>query len=97
MTISTGPIDEILRYLRKNIKKGYTLDSLSQALINQGYSKFEINRALKKLDQILINEAPILKTKPRITREIVPENQEESFQVPQEKKEDSWLKKFLNY
>ena len=41
------------------------------ALINQGYSKIAIERALKKVDEELANSAPILKTKPEIKYEVI--------------------------
>jgi len=36
-----GLMDEITDYIKKNLKKGYTQDSLKYALINQGYSKIK--------------------------------------------------------
>ena len=62
---------QIVDYLRKNLKKGYTKESLKWALINQGHSKLEIEDALKKLEQEMANQAPVLKTKPEIKYEIV--------------------------
>jgi len=63
-------IEELIDYIKINLKKGYTKESLKWALIEQGNSKREIERAFKKLDQDLAERAPILKTKPEITREL---------------------------
>jgi len=41
-------MDELVDYIKKNLKKGYTKEALKWALINQGYSKLEVERALKK-------------------------------------------------
>ena len=62
-----GLIDELSNYVKKNIKKGYTKDSLRWALINQGYSRIEVEKAITRSDEILAAEAPLLKTKPEIT------------------------------
>jgi hypothetical protein len=76
-------MQEIEDYVKKNLKKGYTKESLKWALINQGYSKLEVDKAIKRADESLANQAPILKTKPIIKHEIIePKNlaeQKKSF------------------
>lgn len=62
---------QLVDYLRKNMKKGYTRESLKWALINQGHSRLEIDKAFQKLQEDLANSAPILKTKPEIKYEII--------------------------
>ena len=64
-------LDELTDYVKKNLKKGYTLDSLRVALINQDYSKIEIEKAIKRAQQELAQEAPVLKTKPQIEHKII--------------------------
>jgi len=62
---------EIVTYLKKNFKKGYTQESLRWALLNQNYSKIEVERAMRRANEELANEAPILKTKPEIEHKII--------------------------
>ncbi len=64
-------VAELAEYIKKNLKKGYTTDSLKWALVNQGHSKFEVEKALKKADMDLAINAPILETKPEIKYELV--------------------------
>ena len=64
-------MSEIVSYIKKNLKKGYTKESLKWALLNQGYSRLEVEKALKRADQELSEEVPELKTKPEIKYEIV--------------------------
>lgn len=64
-------IGELSEYIRKNLKKGYTPESLKWALVKQGHSKMEVEKALKKVDEELAKSAPVLKTKPEITYEIL--------------------------
>mgnify|MGYP001571649041 CR=1 FL=1 len=63
--------DELTEYIKKNLKKGYTLDSLRVALTNQYYSKLEIDKAIKRAQSQLAEEAPILKTKPQIEHKVI--------------------------
>lgn len=65
-------LKQLVDYIRKNLKKGYTKESLKWALINQGHSRLEIDKAFQKLEEELAHNAPILKTRPEITREIIP-------------------------
>jgi len=75
---------ELVDYFKKNLKKGYTKESLKFALIDQGNSRVEVERALFAAEKELASEAPILKTKPEIKYEIIKidsdgENSKKSF------------------
>ena len=71
MPKGTDYINNLTSYLKKNVKKGYPLDSLKWALINQGHSKIEIEKAIKIVQDELVHEAPVLETKPEIKYELV--------------------------
>lgn len=62
-------------YLKKNLKKGYTEDSLKWALIRQGYSRTAVEKAMEQVHRELASEAPIIKEKPTITHEVVAEDE----------------------
>ena len=64
---------DILEYLKKNLSKGYTLESLKIALIKQGYLGVLIDQSIIKLNQELAKKAPVFKEKPRIKYEILDE------------------------
>ncbi len=64
-------IGKISEYIRKNLKKGYTKESLKWALIKQGHSRLEVEKAIMYVDAELAKQAPILKTKPHITLEVI--------------------------
>ena len=66
--------EELVSYIKKNLRKGYTLDSLKWALIGQGYSKTSVERAIEELNKELAKKAPILKEKPVIKYDIIDEN-----------------------
>lgn len=65
---------KLVSYLKKNIKKGYTIDSLKWALINQGYTRILVEDAIIQANRELAQKAPVLKEKPVIKYEIVDEH-----------------------
>ncbi len=87
MTIN--PHNELLIYFKKNLSKGYTIESLKIALVKQGYSSISISRALKEINEELAKKAPVFKEKPKIKYEVIDENDN-----PVETKK-SFLKRFF--
>jgi hypothetical protein len=85
-------LDQLTNYLKRNLKKGYTKESLKWALVGQGHPKLEIERAFKKVEEEMVREAPLLRTKPKITYEVV----EPEINVKPEKKK-SFLNKWFSY
>ena len=85
-------LNQLVSYIKKNLKKGYTEESLKWALVNQGHSKPQIEKALKRVEQELAREAPILKTKPKITYEIIEPKTNTSVEI--ENKKSFWDKLF---
>lgn len=65
---------QLVNYFKKNLSKGYTSDSLKYALINQGYSRVAVERAIEQAHKELAEKAPIFKEKPKIKYEIIGEN-----------------------
>jgi len=65
---------KVVDYFKKNLLKGYTIDTLRWALINQGYSRTLVERAIVQANKELAEKAPILKEKPVIKYEIIGED-----------------------
>lgn len=59
-------IQQLANYVKKNISKGYTQDSLKWALINQGHSRTEVEKAIKIANEQLAMQAPKMVEKPII-------------------------------
>ena len=72
--MAENPMDNIIEYIKKNLKKGYDMNTLKFALIGQGYSKVAVEQAMKRATQELAEKAPILKTKPVIKYEVMDEH-----------------------
>ena len=81
-------IQQIANHLKKNIAKGYTMDSLKFSLMKQGYSRISIEKAIELANEQLAAEAPMMKEKPEIKYTTVPEIVEQ--------KQSLW-KKFKNF
>ncbi len=69
-----GYLRNIVNYLKKNLTKGYTFESLKWALIKQGYSRTIVEKAIEQVNKELAEKAPVLKEKPKIKYEIIDEN-----------------------
>ena len=80
---------KIIDYLKKNLTKGYTIESLKWALVNQGYSRSEVYKAIEMAHKELADEAPILKEKPVIKYEVLDEENK-----PVEVKQSFWKRLF---
>lgn len=72
MTRKEDYSNKIVAYIKINLKKGYTKESLKWALVNQGHSRSEVVKALENVESELASEAPIIKTNPEITYESEP-------------------------
>lgn len=72
--------EELIRHIKKNISKGYKEESIKWALINQGYSRTAVERALRKaLKEIDEDAAAKEKSKkdsekPKITYQVYDQN-----------------------
>jgi hypothetical protein len=71
-----GYIQQLADYIKKNIAKGYTIESLRTALENQEYSRVSIDNAIVLANKQLAAAAPKMQEKPRIKYEIMPEVEE---------------------
>ncbi len=71
-TRKTDYIQQLADYVKKNLSKGYTLESLKWALVNQGYSRTEVERAISLANEQLASSAPKMIEKPKITIETIP-------------------------
>jgi len=85
--VQFGSLRQVVDYLKKNISKGYTMESLKWALMKQGYSRSLVLRAIDITNKELAEVAPKLKEKPTIRYEIVDE-----YDKPIKLKKSFWRK-----
>ncbi len=78
----------IIDYFKKNSRKGYPLQTLKFALINQGYLRPMVEEAMEQAMKELAKEAPVLKENPKIEHEVVVD------EMPVEPKRGFWRRLF---
>jgi len=95
MYIPQNHIQQLADYIEKNLSKGYTPDSLKFSLINQGYSKISVEKAIEKVNKKLAEKIPPIKEKPQISYRIITSDNKktEIIEVPIKKKK--WWKRLL--
>jgi hypothetical protein len=64
-------LQQIANYIKKNLAKGYTIDSLRFSLQSQGYSRMSIDNAIKLANEQLAEKAPIMNEKPQIIYKVI--------------------------
>jgi SOS response regulatory protein OraA/RecX len=57
---------QLAEHIKKNLKKGYTTDSLKYSLMSQGYSRTTVEKAIETVNKQLALEAPKMQEKPEI-------------------------------
>jgi len=70
-------VQQLADHIKRNITKGYTMDSLRFSLMNQGYSRISIQKAIDLANKQLAEQAPVMKEKPQIIYKAFPEVTEE--------------------
>ena len=66
--------EQLVDYFKRNLAKGYTVDSLKFALANQGYSRVSVEQALDQTNKDLAEKAPRVMEKPVIKYSVYDEN-----------------------
>ncbi len=71
MTRREDYIRKLVEYLKSNLRKGYTIESLKWALVAQGHSKMQVGKAINIVNIELAQQAPVLHTTPEIKYQII--------------------------
>jgi len=86
-------IQQLADHIKINLKKGYTIIALKVSLINQGYSKISIEKAIELVNKQLADSAPEMKEKPQITYKIISDkNQPMTISTTPKNSFWKWLK-----
>jgi hypothetical protein len=70
-------VRQLVDYIKKNLSKNYTIDSLRFSLMAQGYSRLSVNEAIDIANKELATEVPPIREKPEIIHRIMEETEEE--------------------
>jgi SOS response regulatory protein OraA/RecX len=66
---------QLADHIKKNLSKGYTMDSLKFSLLQQGYSRTTVEKAIELANRQLADSAPKVVEKPQIKYEVVDDSQ----------------------
>ena len=66
-------LQQLANYIKKNLVKGYTIESLKFSLMSQGYSRLSVENAIELANKQLALQITPIKEKPQITYKIIPE------------------------
>ena len=69
-------LQQLADYVKRNLSKGYTVDSLKFSLMNQGYSRVAVENAIELANKQLASQAPLMKEKPQISYKLITEDKE---------------------
>ena len=64
-------IQQLADHIKKNLIKGYTLDAQRFSLIEQGYSRISVEKAIEIANKQISVTSPPIKEKPQITYKII--------------------------
>jgi hypothetical protein len=89
---------QLADYIKTNLKKGYTIDSLRFSLETQGYSKISVENAVGLANKQIAEQIPAVKETPQITYRVISkdldsgESNEEVIKITHQK--SFWKKLF---
>jgi len=66
-------LQQLADHIKKNLAKGYTLESLKFALLDQGYTRSVVERAFQNVHKELSARAPNVVEAPVVKTEIIQE------------------------
>ena len=72
---------QLADYIKKNLAKGYTLDSLRFSLESQGYSKISIENSINLVNKKIAEDIPLIKEKPKITYRVLSEDNKPIYET----------------
>jgi len=72
--------EQIVDYLKKNMAKGYTSETLKYSLLSQGYTRTAVLTAIETANKDLAKAVPKHKEKPQITYKVVKDKSTRQFQ-----------------
>ena len=92
---SKNHIQQLADHVHRNFKKGYTMDSLKFSLMNQGYSRISVEKAIDIVNERIAEKIPKIKEMPQITYRVVSDERSfEVIQVPIKKR--GWLRRLFD-
>jgi SOS response regulatory protein OraA/RecX len=88
---------QLADHIKKNVAKGYTMDSLKFSLMQQGYSRTSVEKAIELANKQLAEQAPKMVEKPVIKYEVVNDQEMAAKVAAQDKASQGFFKKLFGF
>jgi len=95
----TNPVNtnqQLADHIKKNLQKGYTIDSLRFSLMQQGYSRTSVEKAIEIANHQLASTAPKMEEKPVIKYELI-DDEEMKKKVAEQDGKKGWFRRFFGF
>jgi len=87
---------QLADYIKKNVSKGYTIESLKYSLMQQGYSRTSVEKAIEIANKQIGASAPRIQEKPIIKYQIVDDEEMARKVAAQDAANQGFFKKIWN-
>jgi len=87
---------QLADYIKKNASKGYTMESLKYSLMQQGYSRTSVEKAVQIATKQMASTAPKMSEKPVIKYEVV-NDEDMAAKVAAQDASQGFFKKILSW
>jgi SOS response regulatory protein OraA/RecX len=88
---------QLADHIKKNVAKGYTMDSLRFSLLQQGYSRTSIEKAIDIANKQLAEQAPKMVEKPVIKFQTIDDNEMAAKIAAQDSANTGFFKKIFGW
>jgi SOS response regulatory protein OraA/RecX len=88
---------QLAEYIKKNLSKGYTQDSLRFALLKQGYSRTTVEKAMEIANKQMAENAPRMVEKPVVKYEVIDDDEMAAKIAAQDSANKGFFKRFFGW
>ena len=91
-----GQNQQLADHIKKNLSKGYTIESLKYSLMQQGYSRTSVEKAIQLATKQMAETAPKMVEKPTITYQTI-DDSEMAAKVAAQDSQGGFFKKLFGW
>jgi SOS response regulatory protein OraA/RecX len=88
---------QLADHIKKNLAKGYTMDSLKYSLLQQGYSRTSVEKAIDLANKQMADSVPKMVEKPVIKYEVIDSNEMAAKIAAQDAQGQGFFKKLFSW
>jgi len=97
MALEKSQNQQLADHIKRNLSKGYTIESLKYSLLQQGYSRTSIEKAIQLATKQMADEAPRMVEKPVIRFQTVDDEDMAAKVAAQDASNKGFFKKLFGW